>query len=124
MNTYNFQNDIVEFDIQEGILFGKYKVSKIDLESAKKATVFRKQITEGKKLPSIANISLVKEVTKETREFFSDEAGDDLSALAVIVSNPVTRMLGNFFLKFHKPKYPFRFFSDDTSAKQWITDFK
>lgn len=124
MNTLNFYNDIVEFDIQDGILFGKYKVSKIDLEAAKKATVFRKQITNGKKLPSIANISMVKEVTKETREYFSDEAGDDLTALAVIVSNPVTRMMGNFFLKFHQPKYPFKFFSDTSSAKQWITDYK
>lgn len=124
MNSLSLQNDIVEFDIQDGILLGTYKVSKIDIESAKKATIFRKQFTQGKKFPSIANISMVKEVTKESREFFSKEAGDDLAALAVIVSNPVTRMMGNFFLKFHHPKYPFRLFNDTSSAKQWITEYK
>ncbi len=124
MKNYNFQNDIVQFDIQEGILFGTYKVSRIDLEAAKKATYFRKQITLGKKFPSIADVSSVKEVTIESREYFSGEAGDDLSALAVIVSNPVTKMLANFFLKFHHPKYPFKFFSDTSSAVLWISDYK
>lgn len=124
MNTFHFDNEVVEFEIEDGILFGKYKVSRIDLEAAKKATIFRKQITQGRKLPSIANISSVKEVPKETREFFSQEAGDDLSALAVIISNPVTRIMGNFFLKFHQPKYPFKLFKDTSSAKKWIIDYK
>lgn len=110
MNTLKYQNDVVEFDIVDGILFGRYKVSRIDLDAAQKATTFRKEITQGMKYPSIAYISTVKEVTKESREYFSSDAGDDLLALAVIVNNPVTRIMGNFFLKFHQPKYPFRFF--------------
>ncbi|WP_277479370.1 hypothetical protein [Catalinimonas alkaloidigena] len=124
MNALQYDNDVVEFEIEDGILFGKYKVSKIDLMAAKKATFFRKQITQGRKLPSIANISLVKEVPKETREYFSQEAGDDLCALAVIISNPVTRIMGNFFLKFHQPKYPFKLFKDTSSAKKWIIHYR
>lgn len=124
MDTHQFANDIIDFSIDNGVLYGKYKVSRIDLDAAKLATDFRNKITQGKKLPSIANISIVKEVPKETREYFSQEAGDNLTALAVIISNPVTRIMGNFFLKFHQPNYPFKLFKDYNSAIQWINNYK
>nr|WKN36832.1 hypothetical protein K4G66_31185 [Tunicatimonas sp. TK19036] len=119
-----FENDYVSFHFDNGILYGKYKVSTIDLATAKIATDFRKEITGGVKVPAVADISCVKHVDKSTRTYFSSvEAGKDLIALAIILSNPVTRMIGNFFLKFHRPEYPFRFFTDLEQATLWIEEF-
>ncbi|MEQ9438628.1 MAG: hypothetical protein RIG62_06250 [Cyclobacteriaceae bacterium] len=119
-----FENDYVSFQFHNGILYGKYKVSTIDLATAKIATAFRREITGGKKIPAVADISCVKHVDKSTRSFFSsEEAGEDLLALAVILSNPVTRMMGNFFLKFYQPEYPFRFFTNLEQATIWIEEF-
>ncbi len=118
------ENDLVSFELKDGILYGKYKVAEIDIETAKIATVFRRQITGDMAIPSIADISLVKTVSKEAREFISSpQAGEDLSALAVIMNNPVARTMGNFFLKFHQPKYPFRFFTDIDEATTWIKQY-
>lgn len=121
MENESFENEIVFFELREGILYGKYKVLEIDLAKAKAATIFRHKITGGKKMPAIADLSMVKQVTKETREYFSSaQAGEDLSALALIVNNPVIRTMGNFFLKLHKPQYPFRLFTNLDEATSWI----
>ncbi len=32
-------------------------------------------------------------------------------------------MMGNFFLKFHQPEYPFRFFTSQEQATLWIKEF-
>ena len=124
MKNTVFENDIILFELKDGILYGKYKVVKIDLEVAMAATEFRQKIVGNQVFPSIADISLVKQIPKETRAYFSSvQAGEDLSALAVIIDNPVTRMMGNFFLKFHHPKYPFRFFTSQQEAMSWISRF-
>ena len=123
MENQVFENDYVSLQFHNGILYAKYKVSIIDLPTAKIATAFRREVTGGKKIPAVADISRVKHVDKSTRTFFASvEAGEDLTALAVILSNPVTRMMGNFFLKFHQPEYPFRFFTNLEQAMAWIEE--
>jgi len=124
MENQIYENDFVSLQLRNGVLYGKYKVNVINLAIAQDATIFRMQITGGKKIPAIADISSVKHVDKEARIFFSSkEAGKDLLALAVVLNNPVTRMMGNFFVKFYRPEYPFRFFTNSTEATEWIVSF-
>jgi len=123
METEEYSNDIVSFRVEKGILYGKYLVDKINLEAALKATAFRKKITQGKAYPALADISGVKEVDRDTRSYFSKEAGEDMKAVAVVMSNPVTKMMANFFMKFNQPEYPIRFFTDQNEAKEWLERF-
>lgn len=124
MENKVYENEHVAFQFRDGVLYGKYKSPTIDLDIAKNATEFRREITGGQKIAAIADISLVKHVDKATRTYFStSEAGKDLIALAVILSNPVTRMMGNFFIKFYQPEYPFKFFTNLDEATQWIAEF-
>ncbi|MEO0332513.1 MAG: hypothetical protein AAF223_12655, partial [Bacteroidota bacterium] len=90
MKEQIYENEYITFQLHNGVLYGKYKTSIITLDIAKSATDFRREITGGRKIPAIADISLVKHVDKATRTFFSSsEAGGDLTALAVILNNPV-----------------------------------
>lgn len=124
MENQIFENDHIRLEIQDDILFAHYKVMKLDLVAAKSATEFRKKVLNGKKIAVIVYISSVKHVDKAARQYISSpQAGEDLHALGVILNNPVTRMMGNFFLKFHQPEYPFRFFSNTEEAMQWIKKF-
>ncbi|MFP4094217.1 MAG: hypothetical protein ACLFUB_07005 [Cyclobacteriaceae bacterium] len=117
-------NEIISFHLEDGILHGTYLVQKINLGAAINATSFKKEITMGKPYPALADISRVKDMSKEARAFFSQDAGEDLLALAVIVNNPVTRMLTNFFLQFNKPVYPFRIFTDRKEAICWLKKYQ
>ena len=121
MERQSFENEYVSFELREGILFGRYKVKKLDFAVVKSATAFRKKMMQGREIPAIADISIVKQVDKEARQFLSSpEAGENISALAVIIDNPVTRIVGNFFIKFNQPAYPLRFFPNVEEAMMWI----
>ena len=124
MENQIYENDFISIQFRNGVLYGKYKVDVIDLPVAESATDYRMKVTGGKKIASIVDISAVKHVDKEARTFFSSlRAGQDLLALAVILNNPVTRMMGNFFVKFYHPEYPFRFFTNLEEAGAWIKEF-
>ena len=124
MENPSFENDIVLFYLREGILHVQYRVAEIDLASAQEAIRLRHQVMGDRIMPCIADISAVKRVPKETRAFFSSaQAGEGLSAIAVVISNPVAHTMGNFFVKFHQPKYPFKLFINLNEATVWITKF-
>lgn len=124
MESTNLENEVILFQFKEGILYGKYKVPKVDLATAQFATTLRFQITQGKKVPALADISCVKNIDKDARGYFSsNEAGDDLAALGIVVSNPVTQTLGNFFLRFNLPDYPCRLFTNVEDAITWIKQY-
>lgn len=121
MEVQHFENEYVSFELRDGILFGRYKVTKLNLAIAQSGTAFRIEVMEGKKVPAVADISVIKEIDKDARQFISSpEAGKDLSALAIIIKNPVSRIIWNFQVKFNPPEYLLRFFSNEEEAIQWI----
>lgn len=49
--------------------------------------------------------------------------GDLVSAVALVVATPLSRMMGNFFLTVSKPMAPTRLFDDEASALAWLQEF-
>lgn len=124
MENPSFESEALLLEIKEGTLYAHYKVAEINLAIAEEATRMRQNVVGDQIIPCIADISLVKRITKEARIFFSSaQAGDGLSAIAVVINNPVTRTIGNFFLKFHQPEYPCKMFTDLSEADQWASQF-
>lgn len=48
---------------------------------------------------------------------------DMVSAVALLVSTPLSRMMGNFFVTVNKPVAPTRLFDDEASALAWLQEF-
>jgi hypothetical protein len=42
--------------------------------------------------------------------------------MAVLVGDPLSRMLGNFFLRVSRPAYPTRIFTDEAAARRWLAE--
>jgi len=123
MEVKNYSNGVIDICIRGGIVFGTYLVDKVELDDAISATQFRKEITNNVTYPAFADLSSVKEVSREARSYFSNEAGEDLKAIALIIKNPVTKMMANFFMKFNHPRYPIRFFTSDQEALKWLKQY-
>lgn len=123
MRTERYENEFVSIEIEGDILYATYLVDKINLEGAKAATEFRKKITGNNAYAVLADVSSFKEISREARAFFAKEAGEDLKAIAVLVKNPVSRMMVNFFMRFNNPKYPIRFFTSDSEAYKWLLQY-
>jgi hypothetical protein len=48
---------------------------------------------------------------------------DLLSAIALVVKTPLSRMIGNLFLTVSRPPFPVRLFDNEASALVWLEGF-
>jgi hypothetical protein len=60
-------------------------------------------------------------VTTEARAMIADkEFGKNRIAAAFVVASLANRLIGNFFIKFHKPHSPTKLFSSQPDAIKWL----
>ncbi len=83
-------------------------------------TVYRELGGEGRLLV-LSDIRGMRSSTAGSRSLASGPEANQLhAAAAVIVGNPITRMMGNLFIGLNRPAYPTRLFSDADSAVAWL----
>ncbi len=72
--------------------------------------------------PTVVVAGGVKAVTRGAREFFaqSDENSTISSCVALVVTSPVARVIGNFFMGLNKPRIPTRLFKSVEEALPWV----
>ena len=72
----------------------------------------------------MVNLTKIKTVSKESRDIYSSEdMGKILTAAALIVGNPVSRIMGNFYMGINKTKMPVRMFTRTDQARKWLKEF-
>ena len=87
--------------------------------------VIRAQISaaRGGKRPTLADVRGIGSNDRAAREL---AAGPEIVAatlrMALLVENPVSRIFGNFFLRVTRPAYPVRIFTDEASARRWLSE--
>jgi len=61
---------------------------------------------------------------RSAREYYvSSESARLKTGMAMLVSSPMQRMLGNIFFRINKPPYPSRMFSNEEDAIHWLQGF-
>ena len=111
---------------EDGVLYQDYPPgTEIKIEdSLGELSIYRSTFCKKVRRPIMVDISNIKKVSKESRDIYSSEKmGDTISAAALIVSNPVSRILGNFYMGISKTKMPVRMFASSGDAKDWLMDF-
>jgi hypothetical protein len=93
-----------------------------DLADALAAVEAMAQLTRGRRSPLLVNLHGAGPQDRPARAEFARR--DDLvSAVALIVDTPLSRVLGNFFLSVNKPLFPTRLFDNEASALAWLMEF-
>ena len=92
------------------------------LEDAIAATEAMAKLTGGRRSPLLVDARDVGPQDRPARTEFA-RRGDLVSAVALVVGTPLSRMMGNFFLSVSKPMAPTRLFDDETSALAWLQAF-
>jgi hypothetical protein len=96
----------------------------LELVDAKENLSVIKQFGNGKPIPVLVDIRESKGGSKESRAYFSsEEAGKIQSACALIVSSPLSRLIGNFFIGLNKTKFPTKLFLKEDEAITWLKTF-
>lgn len=109
----------------DGICHMKYK-PKVDvtLDDAKEVIAVFKQLCAGKRLPAFIDSKTLKSISREARQYLaSDEVAACVSAIALVVGTPVSKVFGNCFLAIRNRKVPTRLFTSDEAAKAWLQKF-
>jgi hypothetical protein len=97
----------------------------MDLEDAKESIAALYEL--GGQRPNLVLVDTrgVRWQSREAREHFvSEDAARATSAVALLVGSPVSRVLGNFFLRFENHRFPTALFSDEDNAVRWLLEQK
>jgi hypothetical protein len=97
------------------------KAIKIELEHAIEMVGTRKKATNNTPRLVIMDGTNITNVSKEARDYLSsEEATEGIIAGAFLVDSPLTKILGNFFLKISKPNKPSKLFTNREEAIEWL----
>jgi hypothetical protein len=82
------------------------------------------EISDGRCVPMLADLRRLRTVTAEARKVMASErAGARIAAAAAVVSNPLNRMIGQFFLRLNHPPFELRLFDEYGEAVLWARRF-
>jgi len=115
--------EIAWIDKANKIVHVRHNISDMTIEGAKEHVQL---ISDhfGDNILAIADIREIKQIPKEVRDFFASSAADNAAkASAILINSGVSKIIGNLFLLFNKPKYPTKLFRDDKKALEWLKSF-
>ncbi len=112
---------------QDGILWAIVREEAVeDLAAAQESVQAQTSLTKGKQIPALYNMSQLKSITDEAREFYymSDESVAVSSAYAIVQPSETTVFLCNTIgLPMLKPKVPSKCFVEESEAYSWLQTF-
>jgi len=121
-------NAVMRLWIMDGIVFCEYKPNLyIDMEVAKLLVEARKSATKSEDFPALIDVRNLKRIEEDARKYLaSDEAAENVKALAVIKEGFITNLLANWYLKIDRPPFPTRLYeaSQMKMAVRWLELFK
>lgn len=119
------ENEDIRFWIDDGILFSEYKNPfYMNVENSKTIYELRNKISAGKDQYFCYDISNLKSMTKEARDYGEIHGQHNLAASSIIVNSHIALFLYNTFLKIKKVKIPVKAFKNKEDAVKWLKELK
>jgi hypothetical protein len=112
------------FWFEGDILASAYTIPNIDLAIARDGVHKRLSIVGDKSYPTFIDISKVKSITKEARDYLgTPEASKNIKAAGVLAGSYLSKIVGTFFLNFSRPAVPIKLFTSKAEAMRWLEKF-
>ena len=128
MRNNSVANPYANIYLEEGVVYGIYREGvSIDLNAAKKIVEDRKIASDYSLVPMFVDVTNVKVLSKEARDYFGSEEGSELlSASAIYTNSRLSAFLANFLIRvnLHKTIIPVRLFTDRKKAIKWLQQYR
>jgi len=72
-------------------------------------------------MPVLLKARKMRKLSKEVRDYVAENA--EYEVLALLIESPLSKIAANLFLKFNKPQYPTRIFTDEEKAMEWLKSY-
>ena len=98
--------------------------TELTLQDAQELITAHVKLSDGKPRPVLIYMRGIKSVTREARQYFGENLTRQyMSVVALLASSAVTKVIGSFFLRFHKTDSPVKLFGSETEALKWLKGF-
>jgi hypothetical protein len=93
------------------------------LEDGRESTRISAEMVNYQPLPLLCDLTNVVKMTQECRQHFASvEHAATFSRAALIVTSPISKVIGNFFLGLNKPVKPTRLFTSKEEGHKWLVE--
>lgn len=77
-----------------------------------------------KKFPLLIDARNIQAMSKEARKHFSTNGRETkINCFGIVVTSPLSRVIGNFFMGINKPQVPARLFNNEQDAIAWLKEY-
>ena len=112
------------WDSENEIVWGELFGDQVTEELAKENVDAQERVRDGlnrTKTRVLIDMTAITEISKEARDYFANKRTASIQrATALLISSPVSRVIGNFFMGLNTPITPTRLFTDPHKAIQWL----
>lgn len=99
--------------------------AEVVLADAKECHTAITELYAGEAYPLLVDIREVKSASREARRFFAGpKTRTTTRAVALLVSSPISQLIGAFFSRIQKPRFPVRLFTSESDALDWLKGFR
>lgn len=126
MRIKKYKYVTISAESEDSIIYAEYADNlSVDLPIAKELVNSRLEFTGNKQSYVVIDLSNVKQVTSEAKEYLQRQEGGlkNILGAAFVAKNPVSALIANIFVKTNSG-FESRFFSDRTSAAKWLKNYK
>jgi hypothetical protein len=94
-----------------------------DIVSAREAVAMTWRVAGEQRRGLIVDMRQMQSQTREAREYFtSKEVAEKISAVALLVGSPVSRVIANFAVRLGEHHVPIRIFTNADAARSWLAE--
>ena len=117
------ETKVADFWMDGEIVYIKFKpTTRHSIDEAQLVVTIHNQLSNGKKTPVLADL---REITtgadRKARKYYVGEKSSEFKlGMAMLVTSPFQRMLGNIFLSLGKPPYPTKLFETENEGLEWL----
>lgn len=119
----NKENNKIRFRLgEDNILYTDcFPNTTMTLEDGKESTRISAEIVNYQPVPLLCDLTNVVKMSQDCRQHFAGpEHAETFSKAALIVTSPISRIIGNFFLGLNKPLKPTRLFTNKEDGLEWL----
>ena len=119
----SYENNKIKFTLREDqiVQIECEPQTLMDLDAGKYSTIKVGEIVKGNPLPLLCDLTNVVKMTQDCRNHFAGkEHAAVFSKCALIVSSPISKIIGNFFLGANNPLRPTRLFNNIDNGIEWL----
>ena len=124
-------NEVIEVETgpiwlgEDGIVHTSAKPgSEQTLADAREAIAAIAKIGRGKALPVLVDFKNIKSQDRGARTYYAGkETAQAVTACAILISSPLSRVIGNFYMGLNLPVTPTKLFTSESEAIEWLKKY-